>query len=101
MTITSTPTVEVRLTETSYSNRLEWEDGPGSLRNVVSDSTRHRYDLGSMTLDEANAFTKSDAEEELGIYFQEDSADGFEEYNYKLEYRDSATNQWHYIKTLY
>jgi len=99
--MTTTPTHQVRLIKTSYSNRLEWEDGPGSLRNVVSDSSKRRYDLGSMTLEEANTFSRSDVEEELGIYFEEDSADGFEEYSYKLEYLDPATNQWRLIKFLH
>ena len=99
--MTTAPTIQIRLTEISYTNRLEWEDGPGSLQNVVSDSSKRRYDLGSMTMEEANALTRSEVEEEVGIDFEVDSADGFEEYSYRLERLDPATGHWHFVKTLY
>lgn len=100
MTMTTEQTVKVRLTKTSYSNRLEWEDGPGSLQNVVSDSSNYRYDLGNMALEEAKGLSRSDVEEALGIEFEEDSDDGFEEYSYKLEYLDPATGKWRLVDFL-
>src|SRR5688572_18886948 len=95
------PRVKVRLTTTYYSNRLEWEDGPGSLRNVVSDTSNDYEYLDRMTLAEAESLTRADLEEGYLVYFQEDSADGWEEFSYKLEYFDPATRKWRLVKVLW
>lgn len=92
---------KIRLVETFYQNRIEWEDGPGSCQNIVSDSSTRRRDLGSMTVAEARILGKSNVEEILGTYFEEDSADGFEEYSYMLEYLDPTTETWHLVGFLH
>jgi hypothetical protein len=93
--------VKVRLVTTYYHNRLEWEDGPGSLRNVVSGTSNEYEDLDEMTLAEAESLTKSDLETDYYIEFEEDSADGWDEYSYKLEYLDPATGKWRLAKVLW
>src|SRR5580704_10753485 len=87
-------TVEVRLVTTHYHNRLEWEDGPGSLQNVVSDARSTSERLGKMSLAQAEAMTKSKLDDEFGIILDEDSGDGFEEFSFKLEYLDPDSGKW-------
>ena len=96
----NTTLVKVRLVTTYYRNRLEWEDGPGSLRNVVSDDSKEYTALGEMTQAEAEALTQSDLEVYHAVYFENDSADGFEEYWYALEYFDADRQKWRYLKTV-
>ena len=98
--MTDTPHVEVRLKEVFYSNSIEYEEGSGSLTNVVSDASKPRYtSLGGMPLDEAREMTAADVEHH-GIYLEADSGDGFEEYSYVLEYLDPEKQEWRHIKTV-
>lgn len=96
----STQVVKVRLVETYYKNRLEREDGPMSLQNIVSDSSSRYKALGVMTMAEAEALTKQDLEDE-GYDFEEDSDDGFEEFGYKLQYFDPAEKAWRFLKNFW
>lgn len=100
MTMTDTPHVEVRLKEVFYQNRLENEDGPGSLTNVVSDASKPRYtSLGGMPLDEARGMTAAGIGDH-GVYLEDDSGDGYEEYGYTLEYLDPDTKEWRFLKSV-
>ena len=93
--------VEVRLVTTYYQNRIEYEEGPGSAADVVSDSTDHKWNLGRMPLAEAEAMTKGRLYEEFGFDLEEDSADGFEEFWHRLEYRDPETGKWRFLANLW
>ena len=93
--------VEVRLVSTYYSNSLEWEDGPGSIQNVVSDDRTSRWQLGRMPLAEAEAMTKNQLYDEFGFDLEDDSADGFEEFWHRLEYRDPETGKWRLAVTFW
>ena len=93
--------IRIRLVITTYLNHLEWEDGPGSLQNVVSDASSQYQSLGTMTMAEAEALTRNDLDEIYNVYFEEDSADGFEEYSYKLEYFDNTTLKWRLVKVFW
>lgn len=90
----------IRLVTSRYISHIEWEDGPGSLQNVVSDKRSWSQRLGTMTVEAAQALTKSDLEHEYGCYFEEDSADGIEEYSFKLEYLDPS-GAWRLVKILW
>jgi len=88
--LVSTPTQEkimseltftYRLTQVTYRNRIEYEDGPGSLQNVVSDSSSHVIRVWE------------NQGEVFGTWLLEDGVpglsrgtpDGWIEYSYKLE----------------
>ena len=94
-------TYKIRLVTTHYSNRLEWEDGPGSLQNVVSDASHEYRSLDRLTLAEAEALTKSDIEDGYGYYLENDSHGGFEEFSHKLEYLDTENGKWRLVKVLW
>lgn len=81
---------DYRVVETTYRNRIENEDGPGSLENIVSDtSTRVMWERKS----EAEDFR--DYLRTTGVSGEEGSADGFIEYSYTLERRPAGTsNEW-------
>jgi hypothetical protein len=77
------PTFTYRLVKTTYRNQIEYEDGPGSLQNIVSDSSSHIIrvwknmgeDFGSWILEEGLP----------GLPRSESL--GWVEYSYKLERR--------------
>lgn len=97
--MTTEQTVKVRLVHVRYDNHLEWEDGPGSLTNVVSKSSRPQaYDMFTMTMTEAQALDRHEVEEIVGFELDADSADGFEEHSYKLEWFDPTKDKWRMVK---
>ncbi|HSE29470.1 MAG TPA: hypothetical protein VLA77_02715 [Candidatus Saccharimonadales bacterium] len=93
--------VKVRLVTTIYVSHLEWEDGPGSMQNVVSDSSVcERQEVDSLTMAEAKALSYDDLRFEYGLNFEEDSPDGFEEFNFALQYLNEATGKWCHLKSI-
>lgn len=100
MNATDTTIVQVRLKTTVYSNRIAYEEGPGSTADIVSDvSTPHYTDLGEMTLSSAKSMTSDDLWS-MGVILEENSSDGFEEFSYWLEYLNSETG-WQFVKTIH
>ncbi|MDB5266409.1 MAG: hypothetical protein JWN89_224 [Parcubacteria group bacterium] len=93
--------MEYRLIETEYRNRIEYEDGPGSLQNIVSDKRERILDRGTWS-DESST-------EDLIRYCVEyciphrrlEGPVGMYEYNYFLEYRKSSAVEWEYLASIY
>ena len=84
---------DYRLVENYYRNRIEWEDGPGSLRNIVSDMrTRVVRTWARQSEDFEHRLTT------IGLHgLQQNSADGWHEYLYQLERRSSADEEWKFV----
>lgn len=81
---------DYQLVEHYYRNRIEWEDGPGSLQNVVSDE-RIRV-----------IRTWENRDEDFGRQLITDgfsglrcnSPDGWHEYSYRLQRRSAEGGEW-------
>lgn len=87
---------DYRVIETTYRNRIENEDGPGSLENIVSDtSTRIMWERKNEAEDFRDYMRKT------GVSGSEGSADGFIEYSYTLERRPAGTSdEWTFAGNL-
>lgn len=86
---------DYRLIQATYRNRIEYEDGPGSLQNIVSDvSERVLYTWNN----ESENFGKELLKDGLSG-LPRGSVDGFYDYNHKLERRPSGddTGEWKYV----
>ena len=93
MTTTTDQVSDLQVTHVRYDNHLEWEDGPGSLQNVVSDTSEPRVVCTTrITLADAKQLSREDFEH--CIWFEEDSADGWTEHSYKLEWLNPDTGKW-------
>lgn len=84
---------QYRLVQKHYRNSIQWEDGPGSLQNVVS-KVRTRVVRSWDRRDEefARSIIKSGL---TGLEL--DSDDGWDEYSYHLERRATSTESWKYV----
>lgn len=91
---------DYRLTETIYTNRVEWEDGPGSLQNIVADKSAPRVMCEWQKKDEA--FGKNLMRFHM-LDLPDDSPDGHVEYSHMLERRPSgmAEGAWNFVGFLY
>ena len=85
---------DYRLIQSTYRQRIEYEDGPGSLQNIVSDvSHRVLYKWKN----ESEDFGKVLLKEGLSG-LPRNSSDGRYDYNHKLERRlTGATSEWEYV----
>lgn len=91
----TTETFDYRLIEKEYKNRIENEDGPGSLQNIVSD-TRTR--VVEKWYQEDSSFGDSVlAGNVYGLRLEEDSADGYYEFAYFLERKRCDEEEWRYV----
>lgn len=84
---------EYRLVEHSYHNVIEWEEGPGSMQNIVSDKdSRVVRTWKNRDEDFGNQLTASGLP---GL--QCDSDDGRDEYRYYLERRPIIGGEWQFV----
>ena len=93
--------MEYRLIETEYRNRIEYEYGPGSLQNIVSDKRKRILDRGAQSDDTstedlirycvAYCIPHRRLEGPVGMY----------EYSYILEYRKGSVDEWEYLASIY
>lgn len=84
---------EYRLVEHHYRNKVQWEDGPGSLQNIVSNvRTRVVRTWEKRSEDFARNLLASGL---TGL--EPDSDDGRDEYSYYLERRSVSTEDWKFI----
>lgn len=87
-----------RLTRRTYRNRIEYEDGPGSLQNVVQDETRSRF----REWDESDGTSEKDvtnrAKRMIPYMEYEDS---WIEEAYWLESRKDNSREWQFVTVLY
>ncbi len=79
-------TFKYRQTKTTYRHRLQSEDGPGSLTNVVSDTTDESYEF---ELDYLLSIEK-DFERGIKVFTQ----GGWIGYTYMLEIFNKETQKW-------
>lgn len=85
---------DYRLVENYYRNRMEWEDGPGSLQNVVSDKRiRVVRTWDKRDEDFAHRLIKSGL---TGL--EQDSLDGWRQYSYHLERLEEG--RWRFMGTV-
>lgn len=72
-----------RLIQTTYKQRMEWEDGPGSLRNIVSDVSERvvAHWIGYI---------------DLGRYIYSDDPDGWCDFSYRIERKAKGAVAWEY-----
>jgi hypothetical protein len=84
---------DYQLVEHYYRNRMEWEDGPGSLQNIVSDEhIRVIRTWDNRDEDFGNRLIQS------GLSGLEcDSDDGWEQYSYYLKRRPIAGGEWRLV----
>jgi hypothetical protein len=88
--------MQYRLIEITYKNRIEWEDGPGSLQNIVSDVIQKKV-LVTWSK-ERPTVRKPDAD---GYYFFprsyfDDDPTGWYEFGYRVECRADDTSEWQF-----
>lgn len=87
-----------RLIEDSYCNYCEPEDGTGSLTNILSDlRTRVMREWHDRDEKFGEWLVKHVVESEDDLDFESDSADGRDEYSYKIERRENGTSEWRYV----
>lgn len=95
------PSYEYRLVRLTYVNRLEYEDGPGSLTNVVSGEPQKR--TLRIWHDRDENFGKGLVAHGFKSYaLISSSEDGWIEYSYRLERRleNSADAEWEYVASI-
>ncbi len=93
------PQFDYRLTEKVYESRVEWEDGAGSLQNIVTDKSEPQVIFAWREKDEnfGRNLMKSHS-----LNLPEDSSDGRTEYTHTLERRLSGTEDaWKFLGFLY
>ncbi len=87
-----------RLTRRTYRNRIEHEDGPGSLQNIVQDETRSRFREWS----EPDGTSKEDvtrrAQRMIPYLEYEDT---WVEETYWLESQKDDSSEWQFVTVLY
>ena len=83
---------EYRLVRITYVNRIEYEDGPGSLRNIVSDE--YKYVIDEWTGNDA--FGKELVEDGYWVN-RPIEYDDYSETSYRLERRASSASPWKYF----
>lgn len=84
---------DYQLVEHYYRNRTEWEDGPGSLKNIVSDKrTRVVRTWGKRSEDFGHQLIQTGL---TGL--NRDSDDGRDQYAYYLERRPVAGGEWRLV----
>ncbi|MBP7741341.1 MAG: hypothetical protein KA104_01450 [Candidatus Pacebacteria bacterium] len=72
-----------RLIETTYRQRVEWEDGPGSLRNIVSDVSER---IVAIWVGYKN----------IARFIYPNQPDGWEDYSYHIERKAKGAYAWEY-----
>jgi hypothetical protein len=87
-----------RLVEVATWQSVEWENGPGSLQNVVSDSSgsilRQWHDMP----DDYGVSLLSEVKEDFPHLFRDFSFDGETEYEYQLERSPTGDNHaWKFV----
>ncbi len=88
-----------RLTEKIYENRIENEDGPGSLENIMTRVSECR--VINIWSDKSVYFGKH-LMKSHSLDLPEDSADGRIEYSYTLERRACGdSGEWFFLGFLY
>lgn len=70
-----------RLIETTYKQRIEWEDGPGTLRNIVSDVSER---IVKIWLGNKN----------ISRYIYPNQPDGWVDYSYHVERKAKGAYAW-------
>ena len=92
--------MEYRLIETEYRNRIEYEDGPGSLQNIVSDESRRLVGEGTIR-EGASKEEMTSRVQHLIPYQGQDYGLGMYDYSYTLEAREKGATEWEYVDTLH
>lgn len=70
-----------RLIETTYRQRIEWEDGPGSLRNIVSDVSERIVKIWI-------------GHKDISRFIYPNQSDGWEDYSYRIERKAKGAYAW-------
>lgn len=84
-----------RLVKYTYVSRLEWEDGPGSLENVVEDRTDRVVKEWTRPDDESTQVAIRYAEHFIPCRY--DLEDPRIEESYMLERRKDSSSEWEYV----
>lgn len=95
--VNKTKTYAYRLIEDAFYNRTEPEDGLGSLTNIVSD--HHTWILKEWHArdEKFGQWLVEYVSQDETICFEIDSADGWAEYSYRIERRETGTEEWEYV----
>jgi hypothetical protein len=93
------PTFEYQLVEKVYNNRIAYEDGPGSLQNIVADC---RESVRATWTNEDEVFGGRLIENGSRLC-RRDSSDGRTEYSYWLMRRPQGADQaeWKFVGAVY
>jgi hypothetical protein len=86
-----------RLTRRTYRNRIEREDGSGSLQNVVQEESRSRFREWSQSDEVSKEDVIRRAERMIPHVEYEDS---WIEEAYWLESRKDDSSEWHFVTVL-
>jgi hypothetical protein len=70
-----------RLIETTYRQRIEWEDGPGTLRNIVSDVSERIVKIWV-------------GNKNISRFIYPNQPDGWEDYSYRIERKAKGAYAW-------
>jgi hypothetical protein len=87
---------DYRLLAITYRNRVEYEDGPGSLKNIVSDVSQRVFRFWE-DADEnfGTRFLNNTYVEDLSL--ETDSDDGWYQYSYRLERKAKEDSEWKFV----
>jgi len=85
-----------KLTEITYRNRVEWEDGHGSLQNIVSDETRRTVISTWENMNDSFG-EKLLKEGDPTLVLLPTSDGGHIEYSYVLERRELKGTEWEFV----
>lgn len=90
------------LTEVVYSQYIQYEDGPGSLSNICSRQSREKIVWQGYSTEHPPS--RETLEDWLRWDWREimenDSPDGFEEFNYTLKYREGESDSWQFLSNI-
>ncbi len=89
------PRFEYRLVRLTYMNRIEYEDGPGSLMNIVSDEPR--WSTIRTWPDEDEQFGERLVKEGVPFSLSDSAEGGRIDYSYELQRRADVSAEWEYV----
>lgn len=92
--------MEYRLIETEYKNRIEYEDGPGSLKNIVSDKKKRILDRGVQSHESSTEDLIRYCVAYCIPHRRLKGPVGMYEYSYILEYRKGGVDEWEYLASI-
>ncbi len=84
-----------RLTEITYRQRTEWDDGPGSFKHIVSDESKAVMKIWQEKDEDFGDHLIKHGDYNLTLL--SDSSCGWYSYNYLLERKKSDDDDWEYV----